>query len=205
MERWLENVAALQQHTPCDFMMVDNTVGTDYLEVVKGYCAKYALTNYKLEHIEIPQGHNADERIGRAREIVRNKVIDGNYDAWFSWECDQIIPVDALDKLINLAQSIVFKGMQLDGYDLVSHNSWGRRSAGVDDTNTDFGVTLIGRRVLEKYSFLLENEKDDPRDCWHGGEEWFRKRILKGGGRYLHVYGVINPIYHLDHDGPENW
>ena len=190
MERWLENVKKVQEHTPCDLIMVDNTVGTEYVNKVKDYCTKYGITNYTLGHIEIGPTHNADERIGRSREVIREKVIADKYDAWFSWECDQLIPENTLERLQELAEHF--------DYDLVSHNSWARNSHRQDDTNTDFGVTLINRRPLEKYSFLLANEQMDPRDCWHGGEEWFRKRVLKGGGRYIQVYGIIDPIYHLN-------
>ena len=189
--QWLDNVKKLQEQTPCDFLMVDNTSGgLGYVEKIKEYCAKITLTNYQIEHLEIGATHNADERIGRSREIIREKVLNEGYDAWFSWECDQLVPLDTLDKLIDMIKE--------KDYDLVSHNSWGRGGSRQDDTNTDFGVTIIQRRPLEKHSFLLANEIQTPRDCWHGGEAWFRQRLLRDGGRYIQVYGIIDPIYHLD-------
>ena len=184
MERWLKNVSELKH--PADLLLVDNSPSTDYVEKVKGYCKKYTLKNYQIVHIDVHQENGADERIGRSREIIRQHVLTHNYDAWFSWECDQIIPTDTLDKLIAI--------MKEGNFMLVAHNSPGRIVQ--TDAIASFGVTLIKREPLEKYGFLLEYPNMP--DCWHGGENWFKKQILQDGGNYLEVYGVIKPIYHLD-------
>src|SRR3989344_9317605 len=94
MEKWLENVSKLEY--PADFMMVDNSPvldpvrsktsakggssadqafqavrtsnGIDYVEKVKKYCAKYGITNYKIEHLELPPEQEVHERVAGSRE-----------------------------------------------------------------------------------------------------------------------------------------
>ena len=184
MERWLENVSKLEY--PADLLLVDNSPGTNYVAKVKGYCQKYGVKNYQIKHLEINQENGADERIGRSREIIRQEVLSKNYEAWFSWECDQIIPVNTLDILIRM--------MQAGNYMMVHPNSWAREVP--TELNASFGCCLIGRKALEKYGFLLEYP--DMPDCWHGGDTWFKKQVIKGGGSYIEIYGIIQPIYHLN-------
>lgn len=182
MERWLENVAKLKY--PADLLLVDNSPSADYVEKVRGYCAKYGIKNYKIDHLEINQGLHPEVRIERSEEIIRQEVLSRDYDAWFSWECDQIIPTNALDKLIRL--------MQAGDFMMVVHNSWDRQEPSA--FNTDMGITLIKRECLEKHGFLPQ----DGSERWHGPEAWFKERVLRSGGNYIDVYGIIKPIYHLN-------
>lgn len=86
--------------------------------------------------------------------------------------------------------------MNAGSFWMVNHNGWVRGHPG--HTNTDFGVSLIKKELLEKYSFLLEYGFDsDWPDIWEPGEVWIKKQVLKGGGSALEVEGVISPIYHL--------
>jgi hypothetical protein len=186
MERWLMNVARVQKQTPSFLLLVDNSPGLDYVEKVRGYCIKHNIKNYKIEHIEVNQENGADERIGRSREIIRQEVLSGCYDAWFSWECDQLIPLNTIDML----SKIMLSG----NYMMVNPNSWTREIQ--SEFNANFGCCLISRSALEKYGFLLEYP--DMPNCWHGGEVWFKKQIIKGGGSYIELYGIIKPISHLD-------
>ena len=50
--------------------------------------------------------------------------------------------------------------------------------------------------IMGKYGFLLEYP--DMPDCWAQEGEWFKKQVLKGGGDYVEVYGIIGPIDHLN-------
>ena len=91
MERWLENIAKLALESPADLLMVDNSPDTEYMETVRGYCAKYGITNYKIVHIDFDQGMSVsakDKRIEAAQKIIREEILSHDYDAWFSWECD---------------------------------------------------------------------------------------------------------------------
>jgi|SRR3989344_756748 len=186
MEKWLKNVAKLKLEYSADLILVDNSPGTEYMETVKGYCTKYGITNYKIVHIDFDQGmsvNTKDKRIETAQKIIREEVLSHDYDAWFSWECDQIIPVDALNKLVEL--------MNIYGVMMVAANSWARNNPA--EFNPDMGVTLIAKECLEKHGFLLKGDTD-----WQGNDRWFKERVLKSGGNYIDVYGVINPVYHLD-------
>lgn len=187
MEKWLENVSRLEY--PADLFMVDNSPDPEYIKKVKGYCKKYGITNYQIKHIELPKEQDKWERIARSREVIRTYLLSKDYDAWFTWECDQIIPANALGQLVKISQS--------ENYMMVNPNKWAREDP--DAVNTDFGCCLIRREVLEKYSFILDFGTDpDMPETYEPGEAWFKKRVLKGGDSYIDVYGVINPIYHLN-------
>ncbi len=171
MEQWLENVSKLRLQTPADLLLVDNSPGLGYMEKVKEYCVKYGIANYKIEHLEIGQGQPVDERIGRSREIIRQEILAHDYDAWFSWECDQLIPASALDELI--------KTMKMENYMIVDHHF--RESEIMPGPDAGLDCSLVKGECLEKYGFLLEYP--DMPNCWHAaGHTWFKKQVLKGGG-----------------------
>ena len=183
MERWLENVS--KNTYLADLLLMDNSPGLDYVEKVKGYCEKYGIKNYKIEHIDVWQPNGADERKGRAREAIRQYVLAHDYDAWFSWESDQIIPADALGKLASI--------MEKGNFMMVNPNSWKREGPTVPEAG--FGCILIRRDGLEKCGFLLEHYPG--LGCWLECEAQFKKTILKNGGNYIEIFGAIGPIIHL--------
>ena len=186
MERWLENIS--RQEHPADLLMVDNSPGTEYMKKVEMYCAKHGITNYEIIHLELPIEQKKHERVARSREIIRQYFLKHDYDAWFVWECDQIIPVNTLDNLIKI--------MQQENYMMVNPNKWAREDSTVP--NTDFGVSLIKREALGKHNFILEFNDPETPDTWETGESWFKTQVLKNGGSYIDVYGIIDPIYHLN-------
>jgi len=189
MERWLENVAKLQKEYPADFLIIDNTPGTHYVETLRGYCAKYGITNFQIKHLEFDPMMEPDERISRSREEIRQHILENDYDAWFSWESDQIIPTDTLNKLS--------KVMESGHYMIIHPNSWDRVLPGEPDIS--FGVCLISREPLKKFGFLLEfGLEPGMRKAWNHGDVWFKKQVLKDGGNYIEVFGLIKPIYHLN-------
>lgn len=185
IERWLKNVAELQKQTPADLLMVDTSVGLDYVEKVKSYCAKYGVANYKIKHLEISEFQPWEEKVGRSWETIRRKILSNDYSAWFSWGCDRIIPANALNRLATI--------MEAGNYMLVGPSSWGREAA--LEPTVNFSCALIERTALQKYGFSLD--APDMPDCWAASEEWFKKRLLKGGGSYIEIYGIINPICQL--------
>lgn len=191
MEKWLKNVAKLVKKSPADLLLVDNSPGIDYFKKVKGYCKKYGIKNYKIEHFEIDQSLGPDIRIERSQEIIRQYVLAHDYDAWFSWECDQIIPPDALNKLVNL--------MEAGNFMMVIHNSQARWDPSIPNTN--MGVTLIKRECLKNNWFLPVRNGEisfDVSDSYNIDNPIFKKRVLENGGNYLEAYGVVSPIYHLN-------
>lgn len=189
MERWMENVAKLQLEYPADLLLMDNSSGLDYVEKVKGYCAKYRIRNYEIEHLELDQNKlSSDMRINVAQEVIRRKILSSDYDAWFSWECDQIIPANTLGELIRL--------MKMVNCTMALHNCWARWNS--DVLMTDMGCTLIKKECLEESSFLPELDGNISLNESDRFKSVFKDRVLKSGGSIIEAFGVINPIYHLN-------
>ncbi len=184
LEKWLENVVKLRQIYPTDFLMVDSSKDTGYVKKIKKRCQKIGIKNYKLEHIVIGQWQPWAEKTGRSWEVIRENLLAHNYDAWFSWECDIIIPTNTLNTLIKIMKS--------GNYSMVNANALRMDQPVVTETN--ISSCLIKRDVIEKYTFMLT----PPENCWAGGEERFKKKVLAGGGSYLELYGTIKPVIHLE-------
>ena len=187
MERWLENVSKLEH--PADLLLVDNSPGLDYVKKVKGYCVKYGIKKYEIKHLELPPEQQVFERVARSREVIRQYVLISDYDAWFSWESDQLIPNNSLDVLIKIMES--------ENFQIASHDTWTREDP---DLPLDelFGTTLIKREALKKHGFILEFGTDpEMPDTWELSEKWFRKRVLRDGGSSIEAEGVLKPTYHL--------
>jgi len=189
MQRWLENVSRLKY--PADLLMVDNSPGTDYVKKVKGYCKKIGL-KHKIKYLEFDQNLSVDIKIEASQETVRQYVLANDYDAWFSWECDQLIPNNALDRLVQMMNS--------GDYMVVFHNSWARWDPTI--LNTNMGCTLIRRECLEKNWFLPTKAGKislGPADGYNINDPTvYKRRILESGGNYVEVYGKIKPIKHLE-------
>ncbi len=195
MWHWLKNVRMLEY--PADVFLTGNSPTPDYVPKVKEYCRKLGIPlvtnlsrpvsksgkNCKIEYWgRYTKGMQPQQRINYCEEVIRQKVLDKGYDAWFSWECDQLIPLDTLNKMIKL--------MQDSGASMVVHNSWARKNP--TEYNLDMGVALIKREALEKAGPLYHKGKN-----WRGGLSWYKERVLKSGGNYIDAYGLIKPIYHL--------
>jgi hypothetical protein len=195
MERWLKNVVELRKVHSADLLLVDNSPGLEYVKKVKGYCKNLDISNYQIKHLDIAQGESVNknvheqihERVARCQEIIRQVALSKNYDAWFSWECDQIIPTNALDKLIDV--------MKMGNYIMVNHNIWDKNVP--DGLCFDWGLTLVNREYLEKYGFLLEFGTEPEPDTWYNAQTWYRKRLIRDGARFTDLIGVISPVLHL--------
>lgn len=196
MQKWLKNVAGLQKRTPADLLLVDNSPDLNYVKRVRQYCKKYGVKKYIIKHFSYNQGMSISEieiRVQKAKEIIRREVLAGGYDAWFSWECDQIIPNNALEKLIKIMKSGNFM--------MVAHNSWWRTVP--TSLNFSMGCTLIKRECLKlkKFKLLFEHvDSKNPEQAADWLEDLFRKRILQISGTYATVQGIIDPIYHLNNE-----
>ncbi len=191
MESWIQNVAQVQLEYLYDFLIVDNSPSPDYAKQLNNYCQKYKVKNYIIRYISLPPEQEKFERIARSREVIREYLLAHNYDAWFSWESDILIPVNALEKLINIVNS--------GDYLFVAHNNWTRQIS--DMPNFDWGLALVRREALEKYSFIL-NFGTDPEmpETYEPSEAWFRKRVLRDGGKFIEVDGVF-AVKHLNNEG----
>jgi hypothetical protein len=190
IEKWLANIALIQQIYPMDVFIVDNSDTPRYSEILKNYCLKHKVKNYSVIHIEeVGSRLNLDERLSISREVIRHEVLDKEYGAWFSWECDIIIPPEVVGKLIRMSKN----------YSIIGHAYPHRIEP--DVVNAELGITLINRKVLEEFSFLNSYGHVDPinPNCAYGGDVWFcvwaRRRY---GRKYTHVYKTNQQIYHLD-------
>lgn len=205
IERWLDKVALLKY--PTDLMLVDSSSESSYTKKLKRYVIKHGfnLVNnlpqnknvkneqivYKakktciIKHIEVGKYQPLDEKIGLSREAIRDMVLKYDYDAWFSWESDIIIPVDTLDRLVKI--------MEAKNYTLVHPNYWIRGNP--SKPIGDFACCLINRWGLEKSGFTLEYS--DQGNNWKGNDARFKKNVLKAGGSCIQIYGIIRPIYRL--------
>lgn len=183
MEKWLDNVAQLMRKNPSRLLLVDTSPDLSYLEKIKNYCDEVGIKDYKLRHLEIGPWQPWAEKTGRSWELIRQEVIANGYDVWFSWECDLIIPINTLDILSSIIKS--------GNYSMVHTNVWSKTVNPNPEAN--FGCCLIKRDVLEKYTFILT----PPENCWAGGEERFKKKVLEVGGSFLELYGTISPISRL--------
>ena len=81
-----------------EVLLVDNSPNDTYLEKIK---------KAGLPAINGPYFEGARDRIVASRNILREKVIDGNYDYFFSLEQDVIPPKDILEKLTNHNKKII--------------------------------------------------------------------------------------------------
>lgn len=187
MERWLQSLSNLDY--PFDLLMVDNSPNSEYLKKIHEYCKKYGVTNYKLVHIDVDRDAVLDERLAESREIIRKAVLDKDYDAWLSLECDVIVPSNTLTKLICL----------IDDYWMVSH-AYPARSI-PNETNAELGICLVKRQALAKLGFANQYGYIDPLrpKSWCGNDVWFIRRIERSSeGKHINVGGIIKPIYHLN-------
>ena len=195
MEKWLKNVAKLQKESPADLLIVDNSAGLGYVKKMTEYCEKFGINNYKIEHLEIDQGElvnkNIDEqiheRVARSQEMIRQFVLSKDYDVWFSWECDQLIPSDTLLKLLEI--------MKMGDFMVVNHNCWDKNVP--DGLCFDLGVSLVSRDCLKKYGFLLEFGKDPEPDTLYNAHAWYRSRLKKDRVRFIDVCNIVSPILHI--------
>lgn len=186
MERWFESVSKLDY--PFDLLLVDNSDNPKYVDKLHKYCKKYGITNYKLVHIDVGRETILDERLARCRELIRREVLDKNYEAWCSLECDVIAPPDSLSKLVNL----------IEDYWMVSHAYPAREIP--NETHEQLGISLINRKALEKLDFINEYGFVNPLlpNSWYGSDVWFIRRIdCDNEGKHINIGGIIKPIYHL--------
>lgn len=186
MEKWLKSVSKFDY--PFDLFMVDNSENPGYVDKLHEYCKKYGITNYKLTHIDIGPNVVLDERLAKAREVIRQEMLSKNYDAWCTLECDIIAPPDALTKLVGLME---------DNW-MVCHTYPARGNS--NDTNAEFGISMVKRKLLEDFCFTTGYGYANPLqpNCWYSGDVWFIRRLDQiHENKHMTIGGIIKPIYHL--------
>jgi hypothetical protein len=185
VKRWLDCVRNLD-YDNFELMLVDNSPDLEYQEYLKSIIP--GSIKYSLVHVDINYT-DPEERVAMAREEIRRQVLDNDFVFWFSWECDVMAPPDVLKKMLKYT----------DEFKVVHHLSPDR----IDPENSidnSFGLSLIHRDVLEKFPFAFQWGRIDTAipARWCGTDSWFNKRIIKEGGTFIQLAGVVRPLKHLN-------
>jgi hypothetical protein len=134
-------------------------------------------------------GLEPEMRLVISREKMREEFLKSDAAYWFSWECDIILPPDALKILMSF----------MDRFDVVNHCYPDR-----DDKTQEIGgigCSLFKREILERFDFLDGGgfgycDPLVPR-CYYGGDSWLMKRVLRAGYKMCDLHNVID-IKHLN-------
>ena len=193
-----------------DILLVDNSPNDTYLDKIK---------ETGLSVIKGPRFESARDRIIASRNILRQKVIDGNYDYFFSLEQDVIPPRDILERLISHNKKVItavyFANNAIPGetlskliplaYILEDEKTLSMRPLNEEElwknqglmkiVSAGLGCVLIHRNVLKEVKFRYDLNSFDDR--------WF----------FLDLYDKKIPVYadtsikckHLIYNRPYPW
>ncbi len=179
MDAWLESVK--EQDIIADLYMVDNSDAPDFYR-------KYKRKGYDVDRIEYPAGRNDDDRLSRSREMIRKRFIKGNYDIWFSWECDIILPKNTYSYLSNF----------LNDFDIINHDYPSREHP--DEQIGGIGCTIVKKWVMDAISFTAYGGYGQcyPKNpnCYYGNEGLFFTLAVENGAKALTIHNKLD-IKHL--------
>lgn len=181
VDLWIECVKKIQEFSKehqVDYLLADNSETDDFYNKLKSKRVNVIKTPYFLD---------VRERVVHARNILRQKAIEGGYDYFFSLEQDVLPEKDILNKLLNCNQKIIsaYYGKNVkvllkevetgelkrgvielaliwlkEGNKLRRANPQEVLNKGVIEVGGfGIGCTLIHRDVFEKIKFKYEPEK----------------------------------------------
>lgn len=175
LKEYAEAVKSLD-YPSYDILLVDNSPDDNYLKKIK---------EYGLPAIKGPYFEGARDRIIASRNILRQKVLDENYDYFFSLEQDVIPTLDILKNLIKhnkkvisavyFAHNIVENKRVLMplAYKLTDKETLSMRPLSDKELWEDLGLTkvvsaglgclLIHRDILKKVKFRYKKNTFDDR------------------------------------------
>ncbi|MBW3014837.1 glycosyltransferase family 2 protein [Candidatus Woesearchaeota archaeon] len=101
-----EYIEGLKKLTYSDFdiMIVDNSETEDYFNILK---EKLKIINRHIILRKIPYTGKARDRIVKARNMIRKKALEDNYDYFFSLEQDIIPPEDIIESMLRHNKKII--------------------------------------------------------------------------------------------------
>lgn len=170
-----------------DILLVDNSKDDYYSNKIK----KYNLHVIKIEYMENPK-----DRIVESRNILRQKVLDGDYDYLFSLEQDVIPPEDIIERLLRHNKKVIsgvyYKYVwesgvsQLAALVMIGVNEDGKLTEHkeadclvrymypeeveeprlIKVEGAGLGCVLISKEVLEKIKFRYDKKKDSYDDMF---------------------------------------
>jgi hypothetical protein len=180
INRWLESLAKLSSNDG-EVLLVDSSPSSEYIERIRYKLPKEQ--NITTVHIDV-QTQNLDERLAFSHEAIRQKVLDGGFDWYFSWEQNLVIPQHSLDKML-----------EYSNFSVIHHN---HPSVNDPDISGDsLGISLINRSVLQEFGFVLTPNAADSTipSAYHGVNRWFNRRVFESGRPLVKLYDVLKPIY----------
>ena len=170
LKEYIESVKSLS-FPSYDILLVDNSENEDYYNEIKK----------ELPCVKSKFYEAARKSIIESRNILREKVLNENYDYFLSLEQDVIPPKDIIESLLKTGKKVV-SGL----YFYIVDNelmpmAWGRydekhavrlKLSDVEDEKlievitAGLGCCLIHRSVLEKIKFRYVEEKEPFDDVW---------------------------------------
>ncbi len=100
VDEWLERVKEIINHSKeheIDYILVDNSKEDDFFNELK----------QKANIVKSPYFNDVKQRIAYSRNLLRQKVLDEDYDYFFSLEQDVIPKKDILEKLLKANKKII--------------------------------------------------------------------------------------------------
>lgn len=175
LERYAKGIKSLN-YDKFDILLVDNSKDNDYLKKVE---------ILGLPVIKGPYSESARQRIIDSRNILRQKVLDGCYDYFFSLEQDVIPPPDVIQRLLKHKKKIVtgvyFSYQTNNDITLLVPLLWKRIKGKevrymlerevleprlIEVGACGVGCILIHREVLEKIRFRYDKNDRGFDDMW---------------------------------------
>jgi len=161
-----------------DVLIADNSENDGYINKIK---------ELKLPVVKGPYSEFAKQRIVDSRNILRERVLNENYDYFLSLEQDVIPPKDVIQRLLSHGKEIVSgvyftypvsnKGSALtpllwkkDGKDAIKFLSEKEISANrlIEVAACGLGCVLIHKDVLKKIKFRHDKKFEGFDDIWFG-------------------------------------
>jgi hypothetical protein len=189
IKRWLKSVSEIEvdKKDSWRLLMVDNSQNKDWQERVKEYCREINFANYDLISLpDMKDGENFEaERLAFSREKIRETLLEGNYDFWFSWESDIICPPDILKYLLKFGNE----------FEAIYHTypARGTKPLGACDNFQEqdgIGCVLFARRIFYNFKF-------SEGDLALGGDGRLLFEVMRKGYKIIEIHN----IFRLEHLG----
>ena|SRR3989344_5378187 len=186
-----------------DVLLVDNSPEGDYSVKINGL---------GMPTVKGPYFESARDRIIHSRNILRQKVIDDNYDYLLSLEQDVIPPKDIIERLLQHKKEVITavyfmprgntlipllainEGKEKYGYIPFEYVDKSKHLIHVNYAG--LGVILISKKVLEKIKFRFDEKP--------GFDDWFFCKDAEREG--FKIYADLGiKCKHLIKNRPWDW
>lgn len=166
-------------------ILADNSRTIDFVSKMRAYAKELGMIDFEaiyLNYVGWDDEHQ-ELSLGQAREAVRKRLMEGDFEYWFSVESDVILPPDALRVLHDLAER--------KSLDAVYH-----RFPTKEDKNVlldGIGCALFKKEVLKDVSFVEGYGLTE-------GDAYLLRYPDEKGFRSLKVSGLLD-LRHIRNEG----